>query len=331
MPAGERVEKPQIKNMQPPAETPLSEPYALETGVLTAADGAKLPFRAWLPKAAATGADAPKAVILGVHGFNDYSNAFDMPGQWLAERGFALYAYDQRGFGDSPNRGYWPGSLALDQDLAEAARLLASRYPGVPLYYLGESMGAAVVMTALARGIAPQPAGTILASPAVWSRNFMPFYQRWALWVVGHTMPWLTFTGRGLGRQASDNIEMLRAFSRDPLVIKHTRADAIKGLVDLMDQAMRSAPKLQGPILMMIGAHDQIVPPRPQWAAARSLRDPAHQRVAYYKDGWHMLLRDLNGSTVWADIATWIENHNAPLASGAEEAARVHEAKLAKK
>jgi alpha-beta hydrolase superfamily lysophospholipase len=324
------MEKPEFKTVQPVVETPLSEPYAPEVGVLTAADGAKLPLRAWLPKAAVSGTDAPKAVILGVHGFNDYSNAFDMPGRWLAERGYAVYAYDQRGFGGAPHRGYWPGSLTLDQDLAEAARLLERRYPGVPLYYLGESMGAAVVMTALARDIAPAPAGTILVSPAVWSRNFMPFYQRWALWFVGHTMPWLTFTGRGLGRQASDNIEMLRAFSRDPQVIKATRSDAIKGLVDLMDQAMRSAPKLKGPILMMIGAHDQIVPPRPQWAAARALPDPVHQRVAYYKDGWHMLLRDLDGPTVWADVVTWMENHNAPLPSAADEAAEAHEAKLAK-
>ena len=38
---------------------------------LTAADGAKLPIRKWLPENS-----APKAVLLAMHGFNDYSNYF---------------------------------------------------------------------------------------------------------------------------------------------------------------------------------------------------------------------------------------------------------------
>jgi alpha-beta hydrolase superfamily lysophospholipase len=40
-----------------------------------------------------------------LHGFNDYSNAFEVPAQALAWRGIATYAYDQRGFGEAPLRG----------------------------------------------------------------------------------------------------------------------------------------------------------------------------------------------------------------------------------
>lgn len=281
-----------------------------------AADDARLPMRAWLPKD-----EPPKAVILAVHGFNDYSNAFDMPGRWWAKRGIATYAYDQRGFGGAPHRGYWAGTTTMTDDLAEAARLLAARYPSVPLYYLGDSMGAAVVMTALVRGTAMPPAGVILAAPAVWSRSYMPFYQRWALWTVGHTMPWLKFSGRGLGIRPSDNIEMLRALGRDPLVIKETRTDTIKGLVDLMDEGFGAAAHLSGPGLVLIGAHDQVVPIKPQLAAVSALPDPAHQRIAFYPNGWHMVLRDLEGKTVWADVAAWIADHDAPLPSGADVAA----------
>jgi acylglycerol lipase len=291
-------------------------------GTLVAADGAELPMRAWLPIDAAERA-RPKAIILGVHGFNDYSNAFDMPGRWWAKRGIATYAYDQRGFGAAPHPGYWAGSETLAKDLAQAERLLAARYPGVPLYYLGESMGAAVVITALARGFAPKTAGTILAAPAVWGRSYMPFYQRWALWAAGHVTPWLRLTGRSLGIVASDNIEMLRAYSRDPLVIKETRVDSIKGLVDLMGKGMKSIDALPGPALVLIGARDQVVPITPQWATVEKLPDPAHQRVAYYRNGWHMLLRDLEGKTVWRDIATWIGDHDAALPSGADADGRM--------
>ena len=302
-----------------PSTDPATDPIL---GTLTTADNARLPMRAWLPKDA-----PPTAVILAVHGFNDYSNAFDMPGRWWAKRGIATYAYDQRGFGSAPNTGYWPGIETMTGDLAEAARLLMARYPGVPLYYLGESMGAAVTMAALVRDAVPTPAGVILSAPAVWSRSYMPFYQRWALWVLGHTAPWATFTGRGLGIMPSDNIEMLRALGRDPLVIKETRVDTIKGLVDLMDAGFNATGQLSGPALILIGAHDQVVPIKPQVAAVSTLPDPAHQRIAFYANGWHMLLRDLEAETVWTDVAAWMKNREAalPSAADAEGAARLKE------
>src|SRR5262249_9139456 len=74
-------------------------------------DGLTLPERKWLPPTPRE----TRAVVLAVHGFNDYSKAFDkVPaapgvGPFLAERGIAVYAYDQRGFGNAPNRGVWGG------------------------------------------------------------------------------------------------------------------------------------------------------------------------------------------------------------------------------
>jgi hypothetical protein len=40
--------------------------------------------------------------------------------------------------------------------------------------------------------------------------------------------------------------------------------------------------------------------------------------VAYYPQGYHMLLRDLNGDVVWRDVAAWIGDHSALLPSGDE-------------
>jgi alpha-beta hydrolase superfamily lysophospholipase len=289
-------------------------------GSFVASDGAELPLRAWLPSDPAQRVK-PKAVILAVHGFNEYSQTFDMPGRYWTRYGIATYAYDQRGFGAAPNPGYWAGADSMAKDLGEVARLLQERYPGAPIYYVGESMGAAIVMRALVTHAAPLPAGSILSAPAVWSRDYMPFYQRWTLWLASHVTPWLKLSGRGLGYVASDNNEMLRALGRDPLVIKDTRTDAIKGLVDAMGKGMQAAHALPGPALFLMGAHDQIVPLKPQWAAVEQLPDPKHQRVAYYKNGWHMLLRDLQAENVWVDVATWIADHNAPLPSQADAVA----------
>src|SRR3546814_15118199 len=84
--------------------------------------------------------------------FNDYSNAFADSGPALAAQGLEVYASDQRGFGEAPHRGLWPGVEALPGDLTTAAGLLRQRHPDLPLYLLGESMGGAVVLAALELG-----------------------------------------------------------------------------------------------------------------------------------------------------------------------------------
>jgi acylglycerol lipase len=216
---------------------------------LIAVDGVHLPLRVWLPTGEVT------AVILALHGFNDYSNAFATPAAALAGRGIATYAYDQRGFGGAPLRGRWPGQHQLAADLVTASRLLRARYPGVPLYLLGESMGGAVVavaMTGAAGTPRPEADGVILSAPAVWGRPTMTVFERVALWVSVRLLPSQVVTGQGIVRVTpSDNVAMLRALSADPLVIKGARVDAIYGLVDLMDSALAAAPRLDMPLLYL--------------------------------------------------------------------------------
>ncbi len=262
-------------------------------------------------------------MILALHGFNDYSNAFDGPGTIWAKLGIATYAYDQRGFGGAPGRGRWPGRAELAADAASASRILRRLYPGVPLYLLGESMGGAVAIVAMTgESGAPIPDvdGVILVAPAVWGRPTMDLLPRVALWVGVRLAPGLTLTGRGLRIQASDNIPMLRALARDPLVIKDTRVDTIWGLVNLMDAALASAPRLHEPLLLMYGANDEVIPKRPMRRFVRTLPHDLGDRrsLAYYERGYHMLLRDLEGPIVVADVAGWVLMPGSPLSSAAD-------------
>jgi len=290
----------------------------LSTDGFIAADGASLPVRKWLPDS------GPKAVVIALHGFNDYSNFFTDPGTFLAGHGIAAYAFDQRGFGRAPNRGLWPGPAAYVNDLKAFVGEMRITHPGVPLFLLGESMGGAVAIAAMTGKDAPEVDGVILSAPAVWGRETMPFYQTWALWIGAHTVPWAELTGRGLKLKASDNIEMLRALGRDPLVIKKTRIDAIYGLADLMDEALASSARLHAPTLILYGEKDEIIPKKPTYRMLESL--PAGNAdkftVALYEEGYHMLLRDLKAETIWRDIAAWIADKTAPLPSGADKRAR---------
>lgn len=85
-----------------------------------------------------------------------------------------------------------------------------------------------------------------------------------------------------------------------------TRADAIYGLVDLMDEAHKVPAKLKDapPILFLYGANDQIIPKEPTEAVIAALGKRAH--VKRYAHGYHMLMRDLDAKEVWSDTLDWI-------------------------
>lgn len=282
------------------------DPY-LDTGLYVARDGARLPYRTWR-----LGEDDPKprAVIVAVHGFNDYSRFFAEPGAWLAHRGVLSYAYDQRGFGLAPNFGKWAGTETYVRDLLDFVRLVERRHPTLPVYVLGDSMGGGVVLAAFARPTAPPIAGAILVSPAVWGRKTMPFYQRWTLATMSHLMPGVTLRPTGLGILPSDNIPMLIAMGRDPLVVKNTRVDAVWGVVNLMDAALAAAPKFEQPTLLLYGRRDEIIPDGPVERLIHRLPKDmaARRRVIIYPNHYHMMLRDLHADQVWGDILAWIRD-----------------------
>lgn len=283
---------------QPPAPGALQRPR-LEANALVASDATPLPLTVWGDAA------HPQAIVIALHGMGDYANAFAMAGPEWAARGIVTYAPDQRGFGRSRPRGIWAGGATMRRDLTDAVTAVRDAHPGVPVFILGESMGGAVALSALCQ---PHPpiAGVILVAPAVWGRADMPWVYQAALWLTATVAPAMTFTGRGLDILPSDNLEMLRAYARDPLVQKETRADAIRGLVDLMDEA-RTAPAClidPPPILFLYGAHDQIVPAVPTQAVAAALgrRTEVHK----FPDGYHMLMRDRHGDIVRKTVADWV-------------------------
>ncbi len=300
-----------------PAEAEVSEaaePPAWDGLHLVSDDGYRLPLRRWLPEG------EPEIVILALHGLNDYSQAFALPAPRFTEAGVALYAYDQRGFGAGAHPGLWASGTRLGQDAATAARLLRQRHPGTPLFLLGESMGGAIAVVAVAEAGA-EVDGLILSAPAVWARSTQPWYQRAALWLAVRLFPGWSPGGEGLGRQASDNIEMLRGLGQDPLFLKQIRIDTLEGFVTLMDQAFAAAPQLKTPLLLLYGEKDEIVPVEPVEAFWQRLPRDAPRTAALYPEGWHLLLRDLQADIVIEDVLAWTESpapNNGPLPSRAD-------------
>lgn len=275
-------------------------------------DGARLGLSTW----AADG--EPWAVIVGLHGMDDYANAFHTAAPFWARQGVTTYAFDQRGFGRSPGRGVWAGEALMTEDLRIACALVRQKHPKAVIAVAGESMGGAVAIAAFASDRPPDADRVILLSPAVWGFSQQPLPYSASLWMASHTFPaYVVKPPSFLASHiwASDNVRELIAMGRDKLMIFGSRFDTLYGLVQLMESAWRKIGQVRVPALFMYGAHDQIIPPPAAIFAAARLRPPG--RTVYYQSGWHLLLRDLQAETVWRDGEAFIRDPTAPLPSGA--------------
>jgi alpha-beta hydrolase superfamily lysophospholipase len=262
----------------------------------------------------------PQHIVLGVHGFNDYSKAFEPLAQHLVtELQATVYAYDQRGFGANPQPGIWPGADTLLADLRHIATQLRERHPGLPLTVVGESMGGAVVLVAASEAPGLAADQLILKAPAVWSASSMPWYQRLSLYTLNLVAPDMSFTGRGLsslGIRPTDDIEVSRDFSRDPLFIKATRVGSLAGVTELMGRAQTQTHLPPQRSLVLYGLRDRIIPPQPvcDWLTHLNTAVPQQGTtdVVIYPEGWHLLTRQLRTREPLQDMARWLQNTPLP-------------------
>ncbi|MGA0607477.1 alpha/beta fold hydrolase [Phenylobacterium sp. VNQ135] len=299
--------------VQAPAQPPAGYrgPY-IGGDVVASFDGALLGLRKWEAQG------EPWAVIVALHGMNDYSNAFHLAAPWWAEQGVTTYAYDQRGFGRSPGRGIWAGEELMMEDLRTVVALARARHPNALIAVAGESMGGALAAAAFASDRPPAADRLVLLAPAVWGWRDQPLPNKTLLWLAAnftaskvYTPPrWLTSK-----ITPTDNRAELIAMGRDPLMIWGARSDTLYGLVGLMDDGADSVGEVRAPTLYLYGAKDQIIPKNAAFRAAAALKPG--QRTAYYANGHHLLTRDLQGPVVWADILAFLRDKDAPLPSGA--------------
>ena len=203
-------------------------------------DGARLGLTRW----DATGPDGeavePSVVIVGVHGMNDYANAFHMAARWWATQGVTTLAYDQRGFGRSPSRGIWAPAALTTEDLRTIVALARRRWPHAVIAVAGESLGGAVAIEAFASDRPPDADRLVLLSPGVWGWSSQPISYRAALWLAARAAPDKVFTPPDWLTShisASDNRAELIAMGSDPLMIWGARSDALYGLVSTMERA----------------------------------------------------------------------------------------------
>ncbi len=237
-----------------------------------------------------------KGVILAIHGVTLYAKRFDALAKRMAEQGYLVYAFDLRGFGswrtDSDKFG-GDSKIHYTQsksDVLEVLKALRATYPSLPVYALGESLGANLAVW-VASTEPHLVDGVILASPCVKrlvryngavfktlaKGVFHPYRE---LSLEPHIKPFL-----------SDDKRVTDDYMNDPNIYRDlSPADLIKS-VKTNTLAIQHSNKIpvSMPILIIAGKNDQIYKARAIKTFVKKI--PAQDKSVFIlEDKGHLLL-----------------------------------------
>lgn len=269
-----------------------------EISHFTTSDGLKLFYQWWVP-------DAPKAVLLVVHGIGDHSGRYGPFIKYFVQKGFAVAIYDQRGHGRSDGeRGHAEQLQDFMQDLAQFLQLTKARFPQLPLVLVGHSFGGQIALNFLVR-YAKGVRGVILSSPNIEMSLPVPTWKkRMAVWVqnsAGHLRLGHTIDARHL----SHNPVVVKAYEADPLVFSHVTARLGSLIMHNLEIMMALASRIHLPALFLHAGDDVIC--SPEGTRAFYNRVPvAKKRLIVYDGFYHELFNEADNDRVFADMAEWL-------------------------
>jgi len=284
----------------------------------SASDGRQIMYRAWGPLHG-----EPRAVVVGVPGWNGTAGDIEPLAHYLAQRNILVYSTGVRGqHGDltaasQHTKGDIDDGRLWERDYYEFALWVRRRHPRTPLFLYGHSMGSLAVMTvsgdsASAREIRPR--GIILQSPAVAMmycpplvRFFIGQMRRFQARKLLFNMSLIPGDRPALTNNAAfDNYWGRSADRVRPGFTWRFLDEALKS----GERARIAAEKSTPPALVLTGDKDPIgTAGVGEGAFSRLMKSiPARDKKRVrFPDGYHDLIHDSNKPQALRCIGDWLE------------------------
>ncbi|RME51356.1 MAG: alpha/beta hydrolase [Caldilineae bacterium] len=269
------------------------------TTTLHSADGFSLFCRAWPAEG------DPRATLAIVHGLGEHSGRYDHTARYFAERGYAVFAVDLRGHGQSEGR---RGHInRFDDYLTDVTTLLdhaRRQTPDRPLFLLGHSMGGLIVLVYALKH--PDGLTAVVASgPGLRARVHVPAWKTTLANLMASVAPTLAMSNGLDPADISRDRAVVDAYIADPLVHDRVTARWYTEFTAAGDWAMANASRFPLPLLIVQGGSDPIVDP----AGAKAFFDRvarSDKRHIEYTTLYHEVFNEPEKLDVLADVENWL-------------------------
>jgi len=264
--------------------------------------GLRIFFRSWHPTSRARG------VVVIVPGFNSHSGYYTWVAEQFVASGFAVYAVDLRGRGQSDGERFYVQRFAdYVSDVAALVTLAKKRELGLPVFLLGHSAGGVVSCIYTIEHEA-ELAGLICESFA--HQVPAPDFVLAVLKGLSHVAPHahvLHLKNEDFSRDP----KIVEAMNADPLIAHETQpTQTVAEMVRADERLKKEFPLITLPVLILHGTSDKATKP----SGSQLFYDTAGAKdktLKLYEGHFHDLLNDIGKEKVMADVKGWVEAHLA--------------------
>ena len=207
------------------------------------------------------GAPQPKGVVCIVHGFNEHSGRYADAAERLVAAGYSVLAYDEFGHGQTEGkRGHAPSYDAMLDSIKVILAEAETRYPGLPKFLWGHSMGGGEVLNYILKR-APNLTGAIATGPLLKLAFEPPAIKVLLAHLMVNIYPAFTEKAELDSAGVSRDPEEVRKYNADPYNHGKITAGMFFGFFNAGQWALEHAAELKTPLLLMHGTADRLTSP----------------------------------------------------------------------
>lgn len=260
-------------------------------------DGLTQLQRRWMPPA--DGSAGPvKASLLIVHGIGEHSGRYHHVGRYLAERGYDVLAFDNRGHGQSGGpRGHVEHFGQLLDDVED--HVVERRQLGLPVVLVGHSLGGLIAATYVVDG-RPTPELLVLSAPALGAD--VPRWQRLIAPPLSRLWPRIFVKSDIDARLLSRDEAVQRAYRDDKLRVAGSTARLGHEVFTAMATTSAQLDRIHIPTYVLHGQDDQLVPP----SASAPLADLPAVTYRLWPGLRHECFNEPEQAEVLGELETWM-------------------------
>lgn len=248
----------------------------------------------------------PKAIVQLVHGFGEAIEHYIDLAESLAQLGYCVFFHDQRGFGpEAVKKGVTEGYDEMQKDISTIAGYIKGKFPELPLFLMGHSMGGNIVINHILRYDSQNYQGLIVESPWLGLHRPPGKILQFIAKKLGNWSKNLTVSGGLTEELISHNPKFNHGLVTDG--IYHTRMSMrlFTQVSEAGNYAIEHAKDLKIPTILFCALEDQIV----SVSAIQKFHERSNLSQSYteYAGGYHCLHADENKAQLLNETSEFIE------------------------
>ncbi len=264
-------------------------------------DGLKMYMATWLPDD-----EKPRALLIAIHGLGSHGLGYRVIGEYMAERGIAVFAPDMRGFGHySGLKGHVMNFDEYVEDIQNLVMQVKDRFLNKLTFLYGHSLGGQHIIR-YAAAYPNDVDGLMIACPAVSEKLPISTLKKIGAWFLSLLNVKKYFaTGNDLTLSSRDP-EVVREHEEDPLFWNYVTPRFGMCGFRAVKEAFNDAPLIKLPALVQQAGNDGLVDPEKTKEFFDNLGSTDKEWILY-EGLYHEIFREPEKDRVLADMYNWLD------------------------